>query len=130
MYFKANNDDEWYNIEHKSSVDDSATEAVWATGDGGDDLVYQIDGNDWSSVDPTTPVYETYGACCVSEDSSVTNVLHEACCVADTIAEADRDCTDVTELMSDTTAGEKHFRVLFQMGDEDSEWRGVKKTIT
>ena len=127
MYFKANNDDEWWTIAQKTVVNDDTTESL----DAG--KVYEYDGSAFvlDSDSEKIPVYNTYGACCVSEDSEVTYVLHDACCLDATDYDADTaTCTDATKFMTDTTAGEKNFRVLFQMGDDDSDWQGVRLLIT
>ena len=132
MFFLANNDDEWWNIEQKAdAVDDANTEAVFAD----DSLVYEStdQGSTWTldGSGNKVPVYKTYGACCSLEDTSENgpDVLYENCCLNTSNASL-TSCDDQTRLMTDTTAGEKNFRVLFQMGDEDSDWQGVKYQIT
>ena len=77
------------------------------------------DADEWWTVESST----TYGACCTSEDASTTFQVHTTCCLPssqDLSSPTGSECDAATQQVSDTTAEIKNFRVMFQMGDDDS----------
>ena len=78
------------------------------------------DADEWWTVESST----TYGGCCTSEDATTTLQIHNECCLPSTQdltgTLTGSECDAATQLVADTTAEIKNFRVLFQMGDDDS----------